>query len=126
MFTLVVGLSLLTFPPSLPKLQHGLDRVSYLKDNGGVVQTDPQALIRPWSAHAPPSTDLKSLETRNKTSKIVRRPPFLGSHHPHEENLPKFLLDADQQSFLACPASMRASFHSYSDFGILLFPNTAT
>ncbi|KAK5061358.1 hypothetical protein LTR84_007900 [Exophiala bonariae] len=54
----------------LPRLQHGLDRTSYLKDKGGVMQTDIQALIRPWSAHAPLSTDLRSLEAPKRTSKI--------------------------------------------------------
>lgn len=96
---------------SLPKLRHGLGRSNYLKDNGGVAETNPLATIGRYENKPGDGLKTVGLSENTKKSKLVCTQNFFMplSHHMRKFN-PKLLLDADQQSILACPASVRALF----------------
>jgi hypothetical protein len=90
----------------LPKLRHGLARSAYIKDNQGVAETNPKATIAPQQTSLAGGWGPAGLPQNAK--KVVRAPILL--RPLHEEIIPNFVLDADQQSILACPASMRAFY----------------
>jgi hypothetical protein len=54
---------------SLPKLRHGLERASYIKEHNGVAQADPQALIGPTQKQL--ADGLRTVEQSTKSKKVV-------------------------------------------------------
>jgi hypothetical protein len=63
---------------SLPKLRHGLQSSTYIKDNHGVAETNPRATI--GAIHSKLADGLKQVEVVEKSKKIVRVP--LASPYP--------------------------------------------
>ncbi len=102
--------ALLTLIFSLPKLRHGLQSSTYIKDNHGVAETNPRATVGP--THIKLANSLKQVGIVEKSKKIVRVSPtkLLSLPISHEEIISHFHLDANPQPILVCLATMRVLY----------------
>jgi len=89
----------------LPRLKHGLGRNSYIHEKHGVVHVNPDLVVGKQQKKL--ADTLRTVDILEKSKKVVR--PSLVSNFccSNEEIYPNLILDADQQSFLDCPASVR-------------------
>ena len=91
----------------IPKLKHGLERQSYIQEKNGVAHIKPELLATKEQQTL--ADHLRKLEGKKQSKKNVCALYF---HRNmcilYEEIISHFPLDADQQLFLICPASMRA------------------
>ena len=86
----------------LSKLEHNLDRSSYIKNHNGVAKTNPSLMVP--TEQRKMADGLRSLSTQQASSKKIVSNPFVFSLSiQHEETLSQTSLDADQHLILRMP-----------------------
>jgi hypothetical protein len=88
----------------LPKLHSELQTKAYIQEKNGIALADPAQLVAADQRKL--ADTLWSVEDLSKSKKTVCASWVL--FNLYEEIYPNILLDADQQSVLDCPASLRA------------------
>jgi len=82
----------------LPKLEHGVDRSSYLKDQNGIVRTNSILMVPAEQRRR--ADGLREVLRENGTRKVVSSSLLLTQPFSHEEIISQFSLDADQHLIL--------------------------
>jgi hypothetical protein len=88
----------------IPRLQHGLNDTSYIKNQDGVAEVVPELLASKEQQKL--ADRLRSVEVKNKSKKEVCATSFFRT--PYMRKFIPTFLDADQLLVLSRPASVRA------------------
>lgn len=87
---------------AIPKLQHGMDKSSYISEKNGVARVDPNLLVKKDDNKM--ADGLRSIEAKGKSKAVVSFIiSLLFSVTIMRKIFPKTFLDADQQFILNLP-----------------------
>lgn len=84
-----------------PKLEHNLDRNSYLKNHNGIAKASPDLMVP--AEQRKMADGLRAVAKESDTNKKVVRTLTNASFTQHEEILSQILLDAHQRLILRLP-----------------------
>ena len=94
---------------AIPKLKHGLERQSYIREQHGVAQVRPELLATKEQQTL--ADRLRTVQVK-KSKEKVRYKRVLCIRDIHMRKIHAKSLDADPQLIMSCPASVRAILYS--------------